>query len=149
MLYALIDGAGTIRRYEDFPAAAPDLAAEKGLRWLPVEDQRPNDQPEGGALMVTSETVEGGGVTRVWAVAPATSPQVVSMAQARIALRARGLLDVVAAAAAAAGGDFEIAWEYATEVHRNSSSVAALAAAARLSDADVDDLFCEAAAVVL
>lgn len=149
MLYALIDSAGTIRRYEEFSAAAPGLAAEKGLRWMPVEDQRPDDPPEGADMIVATETVESDRVTRVWAVAPEPVPLVISMAQARIALRARGLLDVVVAAASSAGGDFEIAFEYATEVHRNSSSVAALAAAARLSDADVDDLFCEAAAVVL
>lgn len=81
MLFALIDSAGTIRRYEEFPAAAPDLAAGKGLRWLPVEDQRTTPTegqvPDGPAV-----TVEADKVRRIWSLRPKTYAEKLAEVQA-------------------------------------------------------------------
>lgn len=82
-----------------------------------------------------------------WVPPPATirPPEVVSMRQARRALRAAGLLGTVDAAIAALpgteGDDARIDWEFATEVRRDSPLIAQLAPALGLSDAQLDGLF--------
>lgn len=65
----------------------------------------------------------------------------VSRFQARAALFAAGKLDAVDAAVAAAGGLAAIAWADASEFRRTSPTIAALAAGAGLTDADLDALF--------
>lgn len=74
-------------------------------------------------------------------------PASVTAMQARIALHDAGLLAVAHAAAEAAGGAVQIAWEYATEFPRRSPTIAALASQLGLTDAQVDDLFIAAAAI--
>ena len=80
-------------------------------------------------------------------VAPYTEPvpQQVTMRQARLELLERGLLDDVEAAIAAAGRAAQIEWEYATTVERGHPVIAAVQQQQGLSDADMDDLFREAA----
>jgi UDP-N-acetylmuramoylalanine-D-glutamate ligase len=73
--------------------------------------------------------------------APGYVPKIVSMAQARVALRRAGLLEAVQAAVSQAGGETLDAWEYATQVSRHSALVTALAGALGLSTQQVDDLF--------
>lgn len=61
--------------------------------------------------------------------------------QARAAIHLAGLTDDVEAAVTAADPLVQIAWADATEFYRASPTIAALAAAIGLTDADVDDLF--------
>lgn len=76
-------------------------------------------------------------------------PQVVSMAQARITLRRANLLSSVNTAVQQAGAETQDAWEYATELRRDSVLVLALATTLNLTSQQVDDLFIAAAAIVL
>ncbi len=76
---------------------------------------------------------------------PSFVPNSVTPLQARMALLRAGLLDAVEAAVKSAGGEVQIAWEYAVAVDRKSPMVAALATALGLSSELVDDLFREAA----
>ena len=80
---------------------------------------------------------------------PAPVPQVISIAQAKAALAAAGLLDTANAAVAATGANSQtsIAWQYATEFHRDSPNIAAVAAALGLTSAQVDALFVAAAQI--
>lgn len=84
---------------------------------------------------------------------PVPVPDVVTMAQARVALRHAGLLDKVTASLkalpAAQRDDALIAWEYAPNVARTGALVVSLAGAFGLSDADLDSLFRAAAQVQL
>lgn len=104
MLYALIDGAGTIRRFEELPAATPDLAAEKGLRWLPVEDQRPTPA-ENETLGGPAVTVEADKVRRVWNLRPKTAAEKLAEVQAARAAAYPPIGDQLDAAFKARTGD--------------------------------------------
>jgi hypothetical protein len=79
---------------------------------------------------------------------PEPVPQVVSMFQARAALINAGLYDTVDAAMQQAGGVNLIAWEYATEVRRDSPLVQAMAAELGLTNEQVDNLFRQAAGII-
>ena len=68
-------------------------------------------------------------------------PQSVTMRQARLALLAAGLLDMVEAAITAAGPEAAIEWEYAADVQRGAGLVPAMAAALGMTDAQIDALF--------
>ncbi|MDR6394620.1 hypothetical protein [Herbaspirillum seropedicae] len=80
-----------------------------------------------------------------WLAAPAPVPVAVTPLQARRALLAAGLLDAVESAAAAADTETRLAWQFSSSVERASPFVANLAAALKLTDAQVDDLFRQAA----
>lgn len=102
------------------------------------------DEPEGFNL----EPGKWRLVDSAWqAHSPAIVPLSVSPLQASRALLAAGLLDEVEAAVAAADRETQLAWEKATAVERYSPFVATLAAALSLSDAQVDQLFIDAAAL--
>lgn len=79
----------------------------------------------------------------------ASTPQVVTMRQARLALLGVGKLDDVAAAIAGLPSPqkeaAQIEWEYSTEVKRNSALVTQLAPALGLNAAALDALFTQAA----
>lgn len=79
--------------------------------------------------------------------APEPVPAAVSKFQAQAALYAAGLLDDVEAAVSAADRFVQLAWQGATVFERTSPTIAALGAAIGLSDADLDDLFREAAKI--
>ncbi len=72
-------------------------------------------------------------------------PQQVTMRQARLELLERGLLDDVEAVILAAGRAAQIEWEFATFVERGHPVIAVVQQQQGLSDADMDDLFREAA----
>lgn len=72
-------------------------------------------------------------------------PQQVTMRQARLALLNAGLLDDVEAVIAAAGREAQLEWEYAAVVDRSSPVVATVQQQQALTDAQIDDLFREAA----
>lgn len=84
---------------------------------------------------------------------PDPVPSVVSMAQARVALRRIDLLDQVEAVIAslpdAERAEAELAWEYAPTLSRNGAFVTELAPALGLDDAALDALFGSAAAITL
>ena len=72
-------------------------------------------------------------------------PQQVTMRQARLALLSAGLLDDVEMVIAAAGREAQLEWEYAAVVDRSNPAVAAVQQQHGLTDAQIDDLFREAA----
>ena len=72
-------------------------------------------------------------------------PQQVTMRQARLALLSAGLLDDVEMVIAAAGRAAQLEWEYAAVVERSNPAVAAVQQQHGLTDAQIDDLFREAA----
>jgi hypothetical protein len=74
-------------------------------------------------------------------------PSSVSPAQARLALHGAGLLTRVEAIVAAADVPTQIAWNNASIIERTSPTVAALAGALGLTDAQLDDLFTAAAGI--
>ncbi len=65
MLYALVDAAGSVVRMQDHVAPPHALAPEKGLKWLPMEDVRPEPGP-GEILEGPAVTVEADRVVRTW-----------------------------------------------------------------------------------
>ena len=74
-----------------------------------------------------------------------TTPTVVSMRQARLALLQFGLLTQVDAAIAAGSEADQITWEYATEVSRSDPMVSNLAITLGLTEHQLDGLFTLAA----
>ena len=72
-------------------------------------------------------------------------PQQVTMRQARLALLSAGLLDDVEMVIAAAGRAAQLEWEYAAVVDRTNPAIAAVQQQEALTDAQIDDLFREAA----
>ena len=72
-------------------------------------------------------------------------PQQVTMRQARLALLSAGLLDDVEMVIAAAGREAQLEWEYASVVERSNPAVAIVQQQHALTDAQIDDLFREAA----
>lgn len=72
-------------------------------------------------------------------------PQRVTMRQARLALLNAGLLDDVEVVIAAAGREAQLEWEYAAVVDRSNPAVAIAQQQKALTDAQIDDLFREAA----
>lgn len=72
-------------------------------------------------------------------------PQSVTMRQARLMLSNAGLLDSVNASVQASSKDIQLTWEYAQEVKRNDPYVLSLGASLGLTDAQIDNLFIQAA----
>ena len=72
-------------------------------------------------------------------------PQQVTMRQARLALLSAGLLDDVEMVITAAGREAQLEWEYAAVVDRSNPAVAIVQQQNALTDAQIDDLFREAA----
>ena len=67
--------------------------------------------------------------------------------QARLVLNAAGLLDKVEQTIAAADKAVQISWEFANEINRTDTIIVALKDSIGLSDAQVDALFVQAAAL--
>ena len=72
-------------------------------------------------------------------------PQQVTMRQARLELLKRELLDDVGAVVTAAGREAQIQWEYASVVERSNPVIAIVQQQQGMTDAQIDDLFREAA----
>ena len=73
------------------------------------------------------------------------APQQVTIRQARLALLSAGLLDDVEMVITAAGRAAQLEWEYAAVVDRSNPAVAIVQQQKALTDAQIDDLFREAA----
>ena len=78
-------------------------------------------------------------------VQPVLIPDSISMRQARLALLGAGLLDDVNASISSMTQSVQIEWEYATSVGRQSNLVVGLASQLGLTEAQIDDLFTQAA----
>ena len=72
-------------------------------------------------------------------------PQQVTMRQARLELLKRALLDDVEAVITAAGREAQIQWEHASVVERSNPVIAIVQQQQGMTDAQIDDLFREAA----
>jgi hypothetical protein len=72
---------------------------------------------------------------------PSIVPSKITPRQARLALLGAGILDQVEAAVNAAGGATKITWEYATEINRGDTLIAALSKSLGLTEETVDYLF--------
>jgi hypothetical protein len=72
---------------------------------------------------------------------PEPVPQRITALQARRALLAADMLDQVEAAIARQPRAIQIAWEYATEIHRDDPMLVATAQAVGVDAAALDDLF--------
>lgn len=141
------------------PAAnGPVFPAVTGLEYAWARESRyPTDVPEffgtcpddadtkvdgvlGVYLQADWETMRA---DEMWARNPV--PQQVTMRQARLALLSAGLLDDVEAVISAAGRAAQLEWEYAAVVDRSNPAVAAVQQQQGMTDAQIDDLFREAA----
>ena len=71
----------------------------------------------------------------------------ITMAQARVVLSDANLLPRVEAEIVKGDDRMKAAWEYSTELHRDSLVLKALAAKLKLSDEEVDALFKQASEV--
>ena len=121
------------------------------------ESQYPTDVPEFFGTCPDDSNVQIDGVLGVYAQADWETmrddemrarnpvPQQVTMRQARLALLNAGLLDDVEVVIAAAGREAQLEWEYAAVVGRSNPAVAAVQQQGALTDAQIDDLFREAA----
>lgn len=78
---------------------------------------------------------------------PAAVPQTLTIRQAKLVLHHAGLLDDVDAAVAAADRATQIEWEYAQEVSRTWPTLVMMATALGMTDAQLDDLFVQGAAL--
>ncbi len=136
----------------------PEGLAEWGV--YPVaETEHPAYDAETQRMDEGAPALVGGVWTQTWvvtdlppeeiaaALAQWRSTATVTRFQARAALHLAGLLDTVEAAVA--GGDTitKLAWGDALNFERNSPTIAALASAINLTDAQIDDLFKRAAAI--
>ena len=121
------------------------------------ESQYPTDVPEFFGTCPDDSNVQVDGVLGVYAQADWETmredemrarnpvPQQVTMRQARLALLSAGLLDDVEMVIAAAGREAQLEWEYAAVVERSNPAVAVVQQQQSLTDAQIDDLFREAA----
>lgn len=99
----------------------------------------------GSLVLIDDGQAVPSGATQPPSIDPNTVPQVVTRRQALLALLAAGKLDQVEAVVAGSPREAQIAWEAAGTFERNSPLIAALAPQVGFTDADVDNLFIEAA----
>ena len=136
----------------------PVFPAVKGLEYVWARESRyPTNVPEffgtcpddadtkvdgviGVYLQVDWETMRA---DEMWARNPV--PQQVTMRQARLELLKRELLDDVEAVITAADREAQIQWEYASVVERSNPVIAIVQQQQGMTDAQIDDLFREAA----
>lgn len=136
----------------------PVFPSVKGLEYVWArESQYPTDVPEFFGSCPDDADTEIEGVLGVYLQADWETmrddemrarnpvPQQVTMRQARLALLNAGLLDNVEVVIAAAGREAQLEWEYAAVVDRSNPVVAAVQQQEALTDAQIDDLFREAA----
>lgn len=78
------------------------------------------------------------------------APVSVPMWKVKAALAMAGKLSAANAAVSASGNDVVmLAWEYASEISRNSDALRMMASALKLSDDEVDQLFIAASKIVI
>ena len=135
----------------------PVFPAVAGLEYVWARESRyPTDVPEFFGTCPDDADTQVDGVLGVYVQADWETmrddemrarnpvPQQVTMRQARLELHKRALLDDVEAVITAAGQAAQIQWEYASVVER-SNPVIAILQQHGMTDAQLDDLFREAA----
>ena len=141
------------------PAAnGPVFPSVAGLEFVWARESRyPTDVPEFFGTCPEDADTQVDGVLGVYSQADWETmrddemrarnpvPQQVTMRQARLALLSAGLLDDVEMVIAAAGRAAQLEWEFAAVVDRSNPAVAAVQQQEALTDAQIDDLFREAA----
>ena len=136
----------------------PVFPSVAGLEFVWVRESRyPTDVPEFFGTCPDDADTQVDGVLGVYVQADWETmredekcarnpvPQQVTMRQARLALLSAGLLDDVEMVIAAAGREAQLEWEYAAAVDRSNPAVAIVQQQNALTDAQIDDLFREAA----
>lgn len=116
------------------------------------------------AVIITKENaavlVSSADTPEIWPDVLAASPQpfsatnpipdMIPMWKAKAALAMAGKLSAANAAVSASGNDvLMLAWEYASEISRNSDALRTMASALKLSDDEVDQLFIAASKIVV
>lgn len=131
MNHALIEGARIAQIADQpFPVAEP-------LVWRECPDEVDTTWTWGGAAFVPPPEPD-----------PNPVPQIVSRFQARAVLMLAGKLEAVQAAVDGSDDPLvKLAWSEAVEFNRQSPTIAALAGAIGLTEAEVDDLFRQAATI--
>lgn len=154
----------------DLGATFPDREDLQGVGYWPVDIVTPAFNPSTHRQSTTGDVALDPVVrtatftSHVIALTPAeiaarrkaVTPVAVTLFQIRAALHAlpgkadpnTTLFDEVDAAVKALGGVALQAWEYAHEVTRNGATVAQVAGAFGISDAELDELFISAAGIV-
>jgi len=141
MLYSVSTGGFYDRAIhgDNIPEDAVEITSESHTALLQAQSEGKRIEPDGNGFPVAVDP-------------PAPEPVVpsrVTMRQARLALLGAGLLDNVTTAIAALPSPqkeaAQIEWEYSQEVHRDKQLVLILAPALGLNEAQLDQLFTQAA----
>ena len=156
--FTYVDAVTGISIASEPAANGPVFPPVAGLEFVWARESRyPTDVPEFFGTCPEDADTQIGGVLGVYSQADwetmredemharSPVPQQVTMRQARLALLSAGLLDDVEMVIAAAGRAAQLEWEYAAVVDRSNPAVAAVQQQEALTDAQIDDLFREAA----
>ena len=156
--FTYVDAVTGISIASEPAANGPVFPPVAGLEFVWARESRyPTDVPEFFGTCPNDSNVQVDGVLGVYLQvdweqmredemrARNPVPQQVTMRQARLALLGAGLLDDVEMVIAAAGRAAQLEWEYAAVVDRSNPAVAAVQQQHGLTDAQIDDLFREAA----
>ena len=156
--FTYVDAVTGISIASEHAANGPVFPPVAGLEFVWArESQYPTDVPEFFGTCPDDSNVQIDGVLGVYVQADWETmrddemrarnpvPQQVTMRQARLALLNAGLLDDVEVVVAAAGREAQLEWEYAAVVDRSNPAVAIVQQQKVLTDAQIDDLFREAA----
>ena len=156
--FTYVDAVTGISIASEPAANGPVFPPVAGLEFAWARESRyPTDVPEFFGTCPDDSDVQIDGVLGVYVQADWETmredemrarnpvPQQVTMRQARLALLNAGLLDDVEVVIAAAGREAQLEWEYAAAVDRSNPAVAIVQQQKALTDAQIDDLFREAA----
>lgn len=112
--------------------------------WIPASE----DNPDWLALQAW---VSEGNEIASYSAPAAVTPSSVTIRQAKLQMSRAGILgavnDFIDGMEGQEGEEARIEWDYATELRRDHPLVAALGPQFNLTDADIDDLFVEAAKI--
>lgn len=158
MKFTYVDAQTGISVAEQPAANGPVFPPVAGLEFAWARESRyPTDVPEFFGTCPDDADTQIDGVLGVYVQADWETmrddemrarnpvPQQVTMRQARLALLSAGLLDDVEAVISAAGRAAQLEWEYASVVDRSNPAVAIVQQQQGMTDAQIDDLFREAA----
>ena len=156
--FTYVDAVTSISIASEPAANGPVFPPVSGLEFAWARESRyPTDVPEFFGACPDDADTQVDGVLGVYVQADWETmredemrarnpvPQQVTMRQARLALLSAGLLDDVEMVIAAAGREAQLEWEYAAVVERSNPAVAIVQQQQALTDAQIDDLFREAA----
>ena len=134
--FALLVG-GELKEFRHLPERPPHIP-HKQVEWYSVvrEYGEPFQGVEDDVYVI--RTVDP-------ATLPPPVPARIAARQARLVLLAAGKLNDAEAAVAAADQATRIEWEFATELHRSSERLIALAASIGINSATLDQMFIDGA----